>query len=110
MMTQHLHGPDVDRFRHTLLKESKAVLDKALAEVDRHESGELLQVVYEVWGLNLGALEGMGCLRGVDREQRFELLRKSVLAGKQTLLAEHRKTCKKCEGGDALAQELQELN
>jgi hypothetical protein len=110
MMTERLYGPDVDRFRHTLIKDSKALLDRALAEVDRHESAELLKTLYEVWSLNLGALEGMACLRGVERDLRHSILRTSVQTGKKLLLDEHRKACKQCDGGDQLQQELDELN
>jgi hypothetical protein len=108
--TEKLYGPDLERFRYTLVQQSRALLDRALAEADHNRGVALLEIIYEVWGLNLGALEGMACLRGVSRESRHKMLRNAVQAGKKTLLEEHRKECKGCSGSDELQEELETLN
>jgi hypothetical protein len=110
MSANQFDGPDVDHFRYKLIQESRAILDRALADADQDRSTTLLETIYEVWGLNLGALEGMACLRGLTQERRHQLLRQSVLKGKEALLEEHRKECKGCSGSQDLEDELRSLN
>lgn len=102
---------EVSQFSTWLYSEVRDLVNEALAVCDDHEEdARYIQTVYEVMSRNMGALDALTCLRAVPRPLRRQAMRQNFLLGKRLALETHRESCKGCEGGNALEQELNEIN
>ena len=102
---------EVDQFSAWFYSEVRDLVNEALAICDDHdEDPRYIQTVYEVMGRNMGALDALTCLRAVPQNLRRQSMRQNFLLGKRLALETHRESCKGCEGGNSLEQELNEIN
>lgn len=102
---------EVNQFSGWFYSELRDLINEALAVCDDHdEDPRYIQTVYEVVGRNMGALDALTCLRAVPQNLRRQSMRQNFLLGKQLALETHRESCKGCESGNLLEQELNEIN
>lgn len=93
----------------TLEEITAVLLGQLLDQVSQaplHEREDLLYTITVALGHTLGYFEGQLVLLGHSREDRTELLKQAVRAGKDHLLQDHDVSCRSCAAGDILRSEV----
>ena len=97
--------------RAGLLEQTRKLLDSALSSADTTSETQLIaKTIFEVWGMNMGVLDAILCLRGVSRDDRLKLLRQATAIGKALAASDHKRACKGCDNGAVLEEEIQNVH